>query len=51
MYSSPLVIFREIRGNFPCLDDMIRMNEAAGRNIDLEDLKYLREIKKRNPTN
>lgn len=39
--------FGETRVNFPCLDDMIKMKKAAGRNIDLEDLKYLREIKKR----
>jgi predicted nucleotidyltransferase len=39
--------FGETRVNFPCLDDMIKMKKAAGRNIDLEDLKYLRKIKKR----
>jgi hypothetical protein len=43
--------FGETRVNFPCLDDMIKMKKAAGRNIDLEDLKYLREIKKRKATN
>ena len=43
--------FGETRVNFPCLDDMIKMKKAAGRNIDLEDLKYLREIKKRKSTN
>ena len=43
--------FGEIRVNFPCLDDMIKMKKASGRNIDLEDLKYLREIKKRKATN
>jgi hypothetical protein len=32
---------------FPSLDDMIKMKKAAGRPIDLEDLKYLLEIKKR----
>lgn len=32
---------------FPSLDDMIKMKKAAGRAIDLEDLKYLLEIKKR----
>jgi hypothetical protein len=32
---------------FPALDDMIKMKKASGRPIDLEDLKYLREIKKR----
>lgn len=31
---------------FPCLEDMIRMKKAAGRPKDLEDLKYLRKIKK-----
>ncbi|MEI6614445.1 MAG: nucleotidyltransferase [Chrysiogenales bacterium] len=31
---------------FPCLDDMIRMKKAAGRTKDLEDLKYLRKIKR-----
>lgn len=43
--------FGETRVNFPCLDDMIKMKKAAGRNIDLEDLKYLKEIKKRRSTN
>jgi predicted nucleotidyltransferase len=43
--------FGETRVNFPCLDDMIKMKKAAGRNIDLEDLKYLREIKKRKAIN
>lgn len=43
--------FGETRINFPCLDDMIKMKKAAGRNIDLEDLKYLREIKKKKATN
>lgn len=32
---------------FPSLDDMIKMKEAAGRAIDLEDLKYLRKIRKK----
>jgi predicted nucleotidyltransferase len=32
---------------FASLDDLIRMKEAAGRPKDLEDLKVLREIKKR----
>jgi predicted nucleotidyltransferase len=32
---------------FPSLDDMIKMKKAAGRPIDMEDLKYLQEIKKR----
>lgn len=39
--------FGKTRVHFPCLDDMIKMKKAAGRNIDLEDLKYLRKIKKR----
>lgn len=43
--------FGETRVNFPCLDDMIKMKKAAGRNIDQEDLKYLREIKKREAIN
>lgn len=33
---------------FPSLDDLIKMKKAAGRPIDLEDLKYLLEIKKKN---
>jgi len=32
---------------FPSLEDMIKMKKAAGRPIDLEDLKYLLEIKKK----
>lgn len=32
---------------FPSLDDMIKMKEAAGRAIDLEDLKYLKKIRKK----
>ena len=32
---------------FSDLDSLIKMKEAAGRPKDLEDLKYLREIKKR----
>ncbi|MFB0564627.1 MAG: DUF6036 family nucleotidyltransferase [Candidatus Aminicenantaceae bacterium] len=32
---------------FPSLDDMIKMKKASGRPIDMEDLKYLLEIKKR----
>jgi predicted nucleotidyltransferase len=31
---------------FASLDDLIKMKQAAGRPKDLEDLKYLREIKK-----
>jgi len=32
---------------FPSLDDMIKMKKAAGRAIDLEDLKYLTRIKEK----
>jgi len=32
---------------FPSLDDMIKMKKAAGRAIDLEDLKYLKKIRKK----
>lgn len=38
--------FGETFVNFPSLDDMIKMKKAAGRNLDLEDLKYLTDIKK-----
>ncbi|PKM99331.1 MAG: hypothetical protein CVU78_06870 [Elusimicrobia bacterium HGW-Elusimicrobia-2] len=34
------------KGNFASLDDLIKMKKAAGRPKDIEDLKYLREIKK-----
>ncbi len=30
---------------FPSLNDMIKMKKAAGRVIDLEDLKYLKRLK------
>ena len=30
---------------FACLDDLIRMKEAAGRPKDLEDLRYLRGLR------
>lgn len=33
---------------FASLDDLIEMKEAAGRPKDLEDLKHLRELKRRN---
>lgn len=33
---------------FASLDDLIRMKKAAGRPKDLEDLKYLNEIKNQN---
>lgn len=32
---------------FPALDDIIKMKLAAGRNKDLEDLKFLKKIKER----
>ena len=32
---------------FACLDDLITMKKAAARAKDLEDLKYLRKLKKR----
>ncbi|MCK5055177.1 MAG: hypothetical protein KAT34_00860 [Candidatus Aminicenantes bacterium] len=32
---------------FPCLDNIIKMKEAAGRTKDLEDLKFLKKIKER----
>jgi len=32
---------------FACLDDLIKMKEAAARPKDREDLKVLNEIKKR----
>lgn len=32
---------------FSSLDDLIKMKQAAGRAKDMEDLKYLTEIKKR----
>lgn len=37
--------FGETRVYFPSLDDMIKMKKAAGRAIDLEDLKFLKRIK------
>jgi predicted nucleotidyltransferase len=39
--------FGETEVYFPSLDDMIKMKKAAGRAIDLEDLKYLRKIRKK----
>ena len=33
--------------DFPSIDDMIKMKKAAGRNKDLEDLKYLNELKRK----
>lgn len=39
--------FGKTEVNFPSLDDMIKMKEAAGRAIDLEDLKYLKKIRKK----
>jgi len=32
---------------FACLDDLITMKKAASRTKDVEDLKYLRRLKKR----
>jgi len=32
---------------FPSLEDMIKMKKAAGRAIDLEDLKYLKKIREK----
>lgn len=37
--------FGETEVYFPSLDDMIKMKKAAGRAIDLEDLKYLKKLK------
>ena len=37
--------FGETRSYFPSLDDMIKMKKAAGRAIDLEDLKFLKRLK------
>ncbi len=31
---------------FSSLEDLIKMKKAAGRNVDLEDLKYLEEVQK-----
>jgi hypothetical protein len=39
--------FGEIEVYFPSLDDMIKMKKAAGRAIDLEDLKYLKKIREK----
>jgi hypothetical protein len=39
--------FGRIEVYFPSLDDMIKMKKAAGRAIDLEDLKYLKKIKEK----
>jgi len=39
--------FGKTKVYFPSLDDMIKMKEAAGRAIDLEDLKYLKKIRKK----
>ncbi len=39
-------IFEEITAYFASLEDLIAMKKAAGRPKDLEDLRYLEEIKK-----
>jgi predicted nucleotidyltransferase len=39
--------FGETEVYFPSLDDMIKMKKAAGRAIDLEDLKYLKKIREK----
>jgi hypothetical protein len=39
--------FGRIEVYFPSLDDMIKMKKAAGRAIDLEDLKYLKKIREK----
>lgn len=39
--------FGDILVSFASLDDIIKMKKAAGRPKDIEDLKYLNEIKKR----
>ncbi len=31
---------------FPSLNDLLKMKQAAGRPKDLEDLKYLKKLKK-----
>ena len=46
-----LAKFGDTEVYFPSLDDMIKMKEASGRAIDLEDLKFLKRIKeKKNKT-
>jgi hypothetical protein len=39
--------FGETDVYFPSLDKMIKMKEAAGRPKDIEDLKFLTEIRKK----
>ena len=39
--------FGRIEVYFPSLDDMIKMKKAPGRAIDLEDLKYLKNIREK----
>ncbi len=39
--------FGQTEVDFPSIDDMIKMKKAAGRNKDLEDIKYLNELKRK----
>jgi len=39
--------FGQTEIDFPSIDDMIKMKKAAGRSKDLEDLKYLNELKRK----
>ncbi|MBT9137872.1 hypothetical protein B9J77_04920 [candidate division NPL-UPA2 bacterium Unc8] len=39
--------YGDVSAFFASLDDLIKMKESAKRPQDLEDLKYLRELKKR----
>ena len=40
--------FGQVEVYFPSLNDLIKMKEAAGRAKDLEDIKFLTQIKERN---
>ncbi len=42
-------MYEGIPSHFASLDDLIKMKESAGRPQDLEDLKYLKEIKRQKP--